>query len=53
MTQLKTRKQFSSTVNTELLDKFNKLSDETMISKSKLLDKAISLLLKEYDKEVD
>ena len=45
---LKTRTAISNAVNTELLDKLKKLSSETLIPMSKLLDKAIELVLKEY-----
>lgn len=46
---LKTRTPISNAVNTELLNKLKELSNETMIPMSKLLDKAIELLLKEYE----
>lgn len=45
---LKTRTAISNAVNTELLNKLKKLSSETSIPMSKLLDKAIELVLKEY-----
>lgn len=45
---LKTRTAISNAVNTELLNKLKKLSCETSIPMSKLLDKAIELVLKEY-----
>lgn len=48
---LKTRTAISNAVNTELLDKLKKLSSETSIPMSKLLDKAIELVLKEYGVE--
>ena len=46
---LKNRTAISNAVNTELLEKLRKLSEETMIPMSKLLDKAIELVLKEYE----
>ena len=45
---LKTRTAISNSVNTELLLKLKQLSNESMIPMSKLLDKAIELVLKEY-----
>ena len=49
---LKNRVPFSSTLKTELDTKFNDLSVITLIPKSKLLDKAITLLLESYDIKV-
>ena len=43
---LKTRTPLSNAVNTELLNKLKDYSKETGIPISKLLDKAIELLLK-------
>ena len=43
------RKAFASTMNNDLFDQLKQLSDESGIPISKLLDKAISLLLKEYN----
>ena len=43
---LKTRTPISNAVNTELLNKLKDYSKETGIPISKLLDKAIELLLK-------
>ncbi|EEP53912.1 ribbon-helix-helix domain-containing protein [Clostridium butyricum] len=48
---LKSRTRYSSTFNTELLKELKNLSQETMIPISKLLDKSLELLLKEYDKK--
>lgn len=45
---LKTRTPISNAVDTKLLEKLKKLSKDTMIPMSKLLDKAIELVLKEY-----
>lgn len=47
---LKTRTPISNAVNTELYEQLKQLSEETMIPISKLLDKAIELVLKEYRK---
>ncbi|MDY3373309.1 MAG: ribbon-helix-helix domain-containing protein [Terrisporobacter othiniensis] len=46
---LKNRTPISNAVDTELLNKLKQLSKDTMIPLSKLLDKAIELLLKEYE----
>ena len=48
---LKTRTPISNAVNAELLNKLKKLSSDTLIPMSKLLDKAIELVLKEYGAE--
>ena len=45
---LKNRTPISNSINTELLIKLKKLSSDTLIPMSKLLDKAIELVLKEY-----
>ena len=47
---LKNRTPVNCAVDNELNDKLIKLSKDTMIPKSKLLDKAIEMLLKEYVK---
>ena len=47
---LKTRTPISNAVNTELLNKLKDYSKETGIPISKLLDKAIELLLKSTNK---
>jgi len=47
---LKNRIVPASAVNKELYEKIKKLSKETSIPISRLLDKAIELLLKEYQK---
>ena len=47
---LKTRVPVSTTVNKELSEKLDELSENTMVPKSRLLDKAIKLLLDEYSK---
>lgn len=48
--RLSTRKRFSNALDKDLFEKFDNLSAETMISKSKLLDQAVELLLKKYGK---
>lgn len=48
---LKNRVVPSTAVNKELYEKIRELSKETSIPMSKLLDKAIELLLKEYKKQ--
>lgn len=48
---LKTRERYSASFDKELLAALKDLSKETMIPLSKLLDKSIELLLKEYDKK--
>lgn len=45
---LANRKNISNAIDKDLFDKFDDLSAETRIPKSKLLDQAIELLLKEY-----
>ena len=50
---LKNRTAISNAVDTGLWLKLQELSKETMIPISKLLDKAIELLLKEYKKGSD
>jgi hypothetical protein len=47
---LKTRITISNSIDKELNAKLRKLSDDTMIPMSKLLDKAIRLLLEDYSK---
>ena len=46
---LKTRTPISNSINTELFNQLKELSDKTLIPMSKLLDKSIELLLKEYN----
>ena len=46
---LKTRTPISNAVETELFEKLKNLSEQTMIPMSKLLDKGIKLVLKEYE----
>jgi len=47
---LKTRERFTNTLDKTLLKQLQELSKETMIPISKLLDKAVEQLLKEYGK---
>lgn len=47
---LKTRVRISNAVDVELWEKMRKLSDDTMIPISKLLDIGIQLVLNEYEK---
>lgn len=50
---LKNRTAISNAVRTELYEQLQELSKETMIPISRLLDRAIELVLEEYnDKEV-
>ena len=49
---LKNRTPISNAVDTKLYEQLKQLSKDTMIPMSKLLDKAIELILKEY-KESD
>jgi hypothetical protein len=45
---LKNRTPISNAVDTELFEQLKQLSKDTMIPMSKLLDKGIELVLKEY-----
>lgn len=47
---LKTRIAISNAIDINLYKKLKALSKKTMIPISKLLDKAVELLLKEYEK---
>ena len=49
---LKTRTRISNAVDSELWLKLQALSKETMIPISKLLDKGIKLVLKEYGESI-
>ena len=46
---LKTRTPISNAVETEIFEKLKNLSEQTMIPMSKLLDKGIRLVLKDYE----
>jgi len=50
---LKTRTRISNAIDTELLEKLKQLSKETMVPLSKLLDKGIELVLKEYEEPAE
>jgi hypothetical protein len=47
---LKNRVAFSNAIDKALYEKFELLAQETRIPKSRLLDEAIQLLLKKYNK---
>lgn len=47
---LKTRTPISNAVDTKLYEELKELSTKTMIPISRLLDRAIGLVLKEYEK---
>lgn len=49
MSDLTTRVRIGNAVNKELFKKLKQLSEETMIPMSRLLDKGIELVLKEYE----
>jgi metal-responsive CopG/Arc/MetJ family transcriptional regulator len=49
--ELVNRKRFNTSVDINLLNSLDELSEKTMIPKSKLIDRALELLLKEYDKK--
>jgi len=49
---LKNRERFTTTVDIALLKELRELSKETMIPISKLIDKALINLLKEYGKSL-
>lgn len=47
--KLVNRKKLGSAVKTEYAEKLKQLSEETMVAQSKLLDKSLELLFKEYE----
>lgn len=47
---LKNRTPISNAIDTNLYEQLRRLSADTMIPMSKLLDRGIELVLKEYDK---
>ena len=49
--QLKYRTRFTSSLRNELWEKFNKLSQETRLQKTTLMDEAVEDLLMKYHKE--
>ncbi len=48
----KSRKQYTMTVDIKLFDTLNKLSKETRIPKSKLVDEALELLFEKHNIEI-
>ncbi len=48
MGDLKSRERYTNSINKELLKKFRKLSEQTRIPQSKLLDEAIEAILEKY-----
>jgi len=50
MSDLKNRERYTNSIDIELLKKFKGLSRETKIPQSRLLDEAIELILKKYNK---
>lgn len=50
MSDLTTRVRIGNAVEKKLFEKLKQLSKDTMIPMSKLLDRGIELVLKEYDK---
>jgi hypothetical protein len=50
MSSLKSRERYTNSIDIELLKKFKELSKETRIPQSRLLDEAIELILKKYNK---
>jgi len=50
MSDLKNRKRIGSAIDKELLERLQRLSKETRIPMSRLLDEAIEDLLKKYGK---
>lgn len=50
MSDLTTRVRIGNAVDKELFERLKRLSEQTMIPMSRLLDKGIELVLKEYEK---
>ena len=50
---LKNRKELSNAIDIKLWNALDALAEETQIPKSKLLDKAVTLLLQEYKKPIE
>jgi len=50
MSDLKNRQRYTNSFNNELIEKLRNLSIDTKIPQSKLLDEAIELVLKKYEK---
>lgn len=51
MTDLTNRVRIGNAIDKKLYEQLKQLSQKTMIPMSKLLDRGIELVLKEYDKE--
>ena len=49
--KLKNRTRMSTALDTELWQRLKKVSSETMIPMSKLLDKGIEMILQKYEKK--
>ena len=45
------RTRFTSSLKNELMDGFNRLTEETRIPKSRLLDEAVEDLLRKYERK--
>lgn len=52
MSDLTTRVRIGNAVDKELFEKLKQLSETTMIPMSRLLDRGIELVLKEYEKPI-
>ena len=50
MSDLKNRQRYTNSIDSGLIEKLKKLSSDTKIPQSKLLDEAIELVLKKYGK---
>ena len=50
MSDLVTRQRYTNSIDIRLIERLKQLSSWTKIPQSKLLDEAIELILKEYDK---
>lgn len=48
MNGLKNRQRYTNSIDNELIGRLKKLSNDTKIPQSKLLDEAIELVLKKY-----
>lgn len=53
MSDLVNRTRLGVSIDNDINKAFEKLAKETMIPKSRLIDKAITLLLKEYGVEIE
>jgi len=50
MSDLKNRQRYTNSIDNSLIEKLKKLSSDTKIPQSKLLDEAIELVLRKYGK---